>query len=46
MWLQVCCQVEHGVKSLKVGLSEWQFNINFKDLECFNLENISINSKS
>jgi hypothetical protein len=28
-WLEVCCQVEHGVESLKVGLSEWQFNIKF-----------------
>jgi len=39
----VCCQVEHGVESLKVGLNEWLFNIKFYDLECLSLENISIN---
>jgi hypothetical protein len=22
-WLKVCCQVEHGVESLKIGLSGW-----------------------
>jgi len=28
-WLKVYYQVEHGVKSLKVDLSGWQFNIKF-----------------
>jgi hypothetical protein len=28
----VCCQVRHGVESLKSGLSEWQFNIWILDL--------------
>jgi hypothetical protein len=42
----VCCQVAHGVESLKVGLNGWQFNIKILDLECSSLEDISINSKS
>jgi hypothetical protein len=45
-WLEVCCQVEHFIGSLGVGLSEWQFSIKFQDLESLNFENISINSKS
>jgi hypothetical protein len=45
-WLEVYCQVEHFVNSLKVGLGGWQFSIKSKDLESLNFENISINSKS
>jgi hypothetical protein len=41
----VCYLVEHGVESLKVGLNEWQFNIEFYEYKCLSLENISINSK-
>jgi len=42
----VCSQVEHGVKPLKVGLNEWQFNIKFQNLDYLNLKNISIKFKS
>jgi hypothetical protein len=42
----VCCQVEHGVESLKVGLKEWQFNIKIIGFGMFELGNIFINSKS
>jgi hypothetical protein len=45
-WLRVCCQVEHYINSLEVGLGGWQFNVKLLDLESLKFENISINFKS
>jgi hypothetical protein len=37
-WLEVWCLIEHYASPLEVGLSKWQFNIKFQDLESLNLK--------